>query len=133
MQYRKFGNLDFEVSALGFGAMRFPTTNGDGTGIDEPEAIRMLHYAIDRGVNLVHISTQYKGGESIKKLARVLKTRRDKVYIALKDNYSTIDDALRRLGVDYVDFLMYNRHSRSAAAAPTDARSRGCLVLQEGA
>jgi predicted aldo/keto reductase-like oxidoreductase len=52
MQYRQFGKLDSKVSALGFGAMRLPT-NGDGSNIDQVEATRMIHYAIDQGVNYV--------------------------------------------------------------------------------
>ncbi len=49
MQYRKFGKLDWLASALGFGAMRLPIKGDDGANIDEPEATRMLHYAIERG------------------------------------------------------------------------------------
>ncbi|HEY1406454.1 MAG TPA: aldo/keto reductase, partial [Spirochaetota bacterium] len=49
MKYRKFGNLDWDVSVLGFGAMRLPVT--ENKCINEPEAIRMIRHAIDKGVN----------------------------------------------------------------------------------
>ena len=42
MQYRKFGKLEWEVSALGFGAMRLPVTDTDPANVNEPESIRMI-------------------------------------------------------------------------------------------
>ena len=53
MNYRKFGKLDWEVSALGFGSMRFHILDGDNSKINEPEAIKMVRHAIDNGLNYV--------------------------------------------------------------------------------
>lgn len=114
MQYRKFGKLDFEVSALSFGAMRLPTVDGK---IDEAEAVKMLRYAIDRGVNYVDTAYPYHEGASEGLVGRALKDGyREKVKMATKlpsweiksvddfDKY--LDQQLERLGMDYVDFYL---------------------------
>jgi hypothetical protein len=53
MNFRNFGRLNWKVSALGFGCMRLPTLDGNplGSNIDQAEAGRMIHRAIDEGVN----------------------------------------------------------------------------------
>lgn len=56
------GSLDWDVSVLGFGAMRFPMINENK--VDEEEAIRMIRYAIDNGVNYIDTAWPYHNGES---------------------------------------------------------------------
>ena len=67
MKYRKFGSLDWKVSVLGFGAMRLPLIGKGAADVDEPEAIKMIRYAIDRGVNYVDTAYPYheKSGEIV--------------------------------------------------------------------
>ena len=52
MQYTEFGRTGIQVSRLGFGCMRFPSREVDGKKVfDEEESIRMMHRAMELGVN----------------------------------------------------------------------------------
>ncbi|MBE3099125.1 MAG: aldo/keto reductase [Planctomycetes bacterium] len=102
MVYRRLGATDVYLSVLSLGGLVMVES------VDE--------YAVDKGVNLIHAGEDYLGGRSIVTYGNILKKRRDKVYVALKDDFSNLDDALRTLNTDYVDFLMLNRHSAPAAA-----------------
>ena len=115
MKYRKFGDQDWEVSALGFGAMRFPTDE-DGN-IKLEKAIEMMRYAFDQGVNYVDTAWPYHGGKSELVVAKALKDGyRKKVKVATKlpswkvDEYSDmdkyLDKQLEKLEVDKIDFYL---------------------------
>jgi predicted aldo/keto reductase-like oxidoreductase len=77
VQYRPFGRLGFQVSALGFGCMRFPKT--EAGRIDEDQTIPMLEYALDHGVNYLDTAHMYNGGDSERLLGRVLAARAERI------------------------------------------------------
>jgi len=83
MKYRKMGSLDWEVSILGFGAMRFPMI--DQTTVNEDEAIKMIRYAIENGVNYIDTAYPYHNGESEVIVGKVLQDGyREKVNLTTK-------------------------------------------------
>jgi uncharacterized protein len=117
MKYRKFGKLDWKVSALGFGAMRLPLANTNPEKVDEPEAIRMIRYAIDHGVNYLDTAFPYHGGNSEKIVGKALKDgyqERMKLTTKLparaiesaKDFDRFFDLQLERLEVKKLDFYL---------------------------
>jgi len=135
MQYRRFGNVDFEVSALGFGCMRLPTLGEPGK-IDEPAAIEMIRWAIDHGVNYIDTAYPYHGGNSERVIGKALEGGyRDKVALATKmpiwmvekaDDFDRFfDEQCERLRTGRIDFyLLHNLQ------APTWPKMRDLGALE---
>jgi len=117
MKYRKFGRLDWEVAVLGFGAMRLPTIGNDPSHVDEPQAIEMIRYAIDQGVN--YLDTAYPYHEKHSEIVvgkALLNGYREKVKLATKlpswlvespDDFDRfLDEQLEKLQTDHIDFYL---------------------------
>ncbi len=117
MQYRKFGKLQWEVSALGFGAMRLPLNSSNYADVDEPQSIRMIRYAIDHGVNYLDTAYPYHSGESERIVGRALQHGyRKKMKLATKlpahlvesarDFNRYFNEQLERLQTGKIDFYL---------------------------
>ncbi len=108
MQYREFGPERTKVSALGFGCMRLPTTDGLPTGpVDLAESTRMIRRGIDAGINYVDTAKLYHEGKGEQAVGLALtEGYREKVQIATKLplwGTETIADCDRILSEQLVD------------------------------
>ena len=141
MKYRKFGQLEWNTSALGFGAMRLPILGDDPSEIKEEEASEMLRYAIDHGVNYVDTAYPYHGGQSEIFVRKVLSGGyRDKVKLATKmpcwlvkqasdfDKY--LNEQLGKLQTSHIDFYLLHGLNKLRW---DEMRSLGVLDWAEGA
>jgi aryl-alcohol dehydrogenase-like predicted oxidoreductase len=122
MEYRFLGRTGVRVSEICLGAMMF----GAWGNTDHDDSIRIVHAALDAGVNFVDTADVYSAGESEEILAKALRGRRDDVVLASKCHnpmgdevnhqgssrrwiIKSCEDSLRRLGTDHIDLYQIHR------------------------
>ena len=90
MIYRSYKNL--QLSALGMGAMRLPTVNGNDAVIDENATAEMVKYALTHGVNYYDTAWGYHNGNSELVMGKILSEYPRASTIAaaiLRENFSS--------------------------------------------
>jgi aryl-alcohol dehydrogenase-like predicted oxidoreductase len=125
VEYRLLGGTGVKVSPLCLGAMMF----GAWGNADHDDSVRVIHRALDAGINFVDTADVYSQGESEEIVAKALTGRRDRVVLATKAHGPMGDDAnergnsrrwlvqecdasLRRLGTDWIDLYQIHRWDR---------------------
>lgn len=120
MQYRILGRTGIKVSPYALGALMFATSVGNA---DSEDSIRVIHKALDAGINVIDTADVYGDSEEI--VGRALRGRRDGVVLATKVSrpmgddpnqrgasrrwiMTAVDNSLRRLQTDHVD--LYQVH-----------------------
>ena len=150
MKKRRLGCSGLAVSEVSLGAMSFGMGFTRDTNVDERLAARLVHRALDAGVNLFDSAETYAQGRSEEVLGRALRGRRDDVLLVTKVGFADLDPgalsydnvvaaceaSLHRLGVDHVDLYLLHRADRATPIEETlraldDLMSRG-LVGQIG-
>jgi aryl-alcohol dehydrogenase-like predicted oxidoreductase len=124
MQFRPLGRTGVQVSPLCLGAMMFgPWGNGD-----HADSTRIIHRALDAGINFIDTADVYSNGVSEEIVGEALQGRRDDVVLATKffmpmgEDPNTrggsrlwiireVENSLRRLGTDYIDLYQVHRPS----------------------
>ncbi|MCW2875075.1 aldo/keto reductase [Actinacidiphila oryziradicis] len=122
MKHRILGGTGISVSEFALGTMMF----GAMGNTDHDESVRMIHSALDAGVNFVDTADVYSGGESEEIVGKALKGRRDEVVLATKFGLpmgsdanhrggsprwikQAVENSLRRLGTDHIDLYQMHR------------------------
>ncbi|MCW1961594.1 aldo/keto reductase [Chryseobacterium viscerum] len=131
MKFKKLGNTDEQLSAIGLGCMGMSFAYGP---TDEQESINTLHRALDLGVNFWDTADMYANGENEKLISKVLVPNRDKIFIATKFGFrfkdgkashsgapgtyfdgspewirKAVDLSLQRLKIDTIDLYYAHR------------------------
>jgi aryl-alcohol dehydrogenase-like predicted oxidoreductase len=124
MEYRSLGRTGVMVSPLCLGAMNF------GGPTPEDESIRIIHRALDAGINFIDTANVYNAGESERIIGKALREsgKRDQVVLATKVHgrmgegpndqgnsryhiMKACEDSLRRLQTDHIDLYQLHRPS----------------------
>src|ERR1051326_156552 len=122
MELRPFGRTGVKVSPLCLGAMMF----GQWGNPDHDDSIKIIHRALDAGINFVDTADVYSAGESEVIVGKALKDRRDDVVLASKVHYpmgsdpnhrgnsrrwimTAVENSLRRLQTDHLDLYQIHR------------------------
>jgi len=122
MKYRALGRTGIKVSPYALGAMMF----GHVGNPDHDDSVRIIHKALDAGINFIDTADAYSNGESEEIVAKALKGRRGNVVLATKAGLPMSDDpnqrgasrrwimtevenSLRRLQTDYIDLYQVHR------------------------
>lgn len=121
MRYRTLGRTGIEVSVHCLGTMMFQS----GFNSDHDDCVRIIHAALDQGVNFVDTADMYGQGETEEIVGKALRGRRDDIVLATKVHFrmgegrnrsgnsrrwilTAVEDSLRRLGTDWID--LYQVH-----------------------
>lgn len=124
MQYRSLGKTGIKVSPYCLGAMMF----GKAGNADHDDSVRIIHKALDAGINFIDTADAYSKGESEEIVGKALKGRRDGIVLATKAHHPmgddpnmrgnsrrwltrAVEDSLRRLGTDHIDLYLVHRPS----------------------
>jgi len=120
MDYRFFGRTGVRVSPLCLGAMNF------GGVTNEADSIRIVHAALDAGINFIDTANVYNAGQSEVVVGKALEGKRDQVFLATKVHgrmgegpndegnsrlhiLKACEDSLRRLNTDTIDLYQIHR------------------------
>ncbi|MEJ1936104.1 aldo/keto reductase [Nostoc sp. NIES-2111] len=110
MLYRVLGNTGERVSAIGLGGWHIGLKY-----VEEELGIRIVHAAIDRGINFLDNSWDYNGGVSEIRMGKALRGYRDQVFLmtkidgrSKKEAAKQLDESLKRLQVDHIDLVQHH-------------------------
>lgn len=125
MNYKSFKGIEEPLSVLGLGTWQFSGVK-DWSRFSQQEATKIIHFAIDAGINFIDTAPVYGLGHSERVVGEAIKGKRNQVFLATKvglpwdesenvrndltksNIFKEIDDSLTRLQVDYVD--LYQIH-----------------------